>query len=70
MKREKLMNNLDDNLKDPFVKIPTLTSDNKPWVQRCYVCLESINFIKDPRASWMSVGEYVRHKKCLPPPAR
>jgi len=60
-----------DNLKDPYVIKPSLTADGKPWVQRCMVCLKPVNFIK--MKSWVEyvhVGNFVRHKKCYPPPAK
>lgn len=53
-----------------YQKKPVLTADGKPWVQRCIYCDKAVNFIKDPSQSWVRVGEYVRHRKCDPPPAR
>lgn len=58
------------DITDPFILKPVTTADGRPWCQRCYVCVKSVNFIKDPSQSWVRVGELVRHKKCLPPPAR
>jgi hypothetical protein len=58
---------MEDNLKDPFVQKPTLTADGKPWVQRCFICLNSVNFLKDtPWVDYVKVAQYVRHKKCYP----
>lgn len=45
---------------------PVLTSDGRPWVQRCYVCDRSINFLKLPAYLRIKVGELVRHRKCFP----
>jgi hypothetical protein len=45
---------------------PGFTADGIKWYQQCFVCNKQINFIKDYRESWMSVGQYVRHKKCAP----
>lgn len=56
----------DSNLNDPYVQKATLTSDGKPWTQRCYVCLKAINFLKDASISFVRVPPYVRHKKCYP----
>jgi len=53
-----------------YQKKPTLTADGLPWVQQCLYCGTSVNFIKDPKSSWLRVGEFVRHKKCDPPPAK
>ena len=59
------------DLNDPFVKAPTKTSDGRPWTQRCYVCSEAIDFLKDPGGlRWLRVGPYVRHRKCYPPPIK
>ena len=58
---------LEDNLKDPYVANSSKTSDGKPWVQRCYICLKPVDFLK--MKSWVEyvrVGQYVRHKKCHP----
>jgi hypothetical protein len=56
------------NLLDPFVQKPTLTADGRPWVQRCYVCLKSVDFIRmKAGAEYLHVGQYVRHKRCYPP---
>lgn len=58
---------MNDNLKDPFVQKPTLTADGKPWVQRCFVCLKPVNFLKDtPWVEYVKVDPYVRHKRCYP----
>lgn len=54
---------------DPYMLKPTLTADGKPWVQRCYICGKSVDFLKMSWGSqWLKVGNLVRHKKCLPPP--
>lgn len=45
---------------------PVLTSEGKPWTQRCYVCDKNINFIKEPACKRVKVGDLVRHKKCYP----
>ena len=51
-------------------KKPVLNADGKPWVQTCLYCDKQINFIKDIKHTWLRVGDYVRHKKCTPPPAK
>jgi len=52
---------------DPYMLKPVLTPDGRPWVQRCYVCAESVDFLKMARDSeWIHVGGLVRHKKCRP----
>jgi hypothetical protein len=51
-------------------KKPTLTSDGRPWCQVCLYCSKQINFLKDIPESFIRLGEYVRHRKCLPPPAK
>lgn len=45
---------------------PVLTSDGKPWVQRCYVCDKPINLLKTAPHMVVKVGELRRHKKCWP----
>jgi len=58
---------MNKNFEDPFVKKATLTASGRPWVQRCFICLRSIDFIKDSTAvKWIRVGEFVRHRKCNP----
>lgn len=53
------------NLENQYVKEPVLDEFKKPWCQNCFVCLEQINFHKDPNAtSWLRVGTYIRHRKC------
>jgi hypothetical protein len=55
------------NLQDPFVAKATLTADGRPWVQRCMICLKPVNFLKDkPWIQYVTVGQYVRHKRCYP----
>lgn len=55
------------NLENQYVKEPVLDADKKPWTQNCFLCLEQINFHKDPSANkWIRVGPYIRHRKCLP----
>lgn len=49
-----------------YQRNPTLTADGRAWIQRCYVCDKSINFLKDPACKRVKVGELVRHKKCWP----
>ena len=59
------------NFEDPFVQKPSLTADGHPWVQRCFICLKSVDFLKDiPWVRYVKVGQYVRHKKCYPPSAK
>jgi hypothetical protein len=59
--------NLEDNLKDPYVIAPTLTADGKPWIQRCYICLKPVDFLKMlSSVEYVRAGKYVRHKKCYP----
>jgi hypothetical protein len=58
---------INDNLQDPYVQKPTLTSDGKPWTQRCYICLKPVDFLKMlPWVEYVKVGQYARHKKCYP----
>ncbi len=45
---------------------PARTIDGRPWVQRCFVCNKTVDYIKDASVSWVKVGELVRHKKCFP----
>lgn len=50
---------------------PVLTPSGKPWVQRCYLCGKTVNFLKMAwGVEWIRVGNLVRHKKCRPQPAR
>jgi hypothetical protein len=50
---------------------PVLTPEGKAWCQNCIYCNEQINFIKDPSGNkWIRVGKFIRHRKCLPPPAK
>ena len=49
---------------------PGYTADGKKWYQNCYICNKQIDFFKAPKESWRSVGQYVRHMKCLPPPLK
>lgn len=50
---------------------PVLTADGKPWCQNCLYCNKQINFLKQKAGvEYLHVGQYVRHKKCLPPPAK
>lgn len=54
-------------IKDPMMLKPTLTADGKPWVQRCYVCGHTVNFLKESWGSqWVRVDQVVRHKNCRP----
>lgn len=55
------------DIKDPAMLKPVLTSEGKPWVQRCYVCSKSINLIK---SHYMKIGTLVRHTKCRPEPIK
>lgn len=51
---------------DPFMLKPTMTSDGRKWVQRCYICGKSVNFIHGDL--YVRVDILVRHKRCMPPP--
>lgn len=54
-------------IKDPYMLKATLTADGRPWVQRCYVCGKSINYLKMRHGvEFWKVGELVRHRKCNP----
>jgi hypothetical protein len=62
---------LDINLKDPYVLAPSKTSDGKPWIQRCAVCLKPVDYLKMKSfTEYIKFGQFVRHKKCLLPPAK
>lgn len=55
------------NLQDPFVQKATKTADGREWVQRCFVCLKSIDLLKlTAGVGYLHVGQYVRHRKCYP----
>lgn len=43
---------------------PVLTADGRPWVQRCFICAKSVNFLKTTPDQRVKVGDLVRHKKC------
>lgn len=46
---------------------PCKTADGRLWVQRCYVCDNQIDFLKDPSGyKWLRVDRLVRHRKCYP----
>lgn len=45
---------------------PVRTADGRRWVQRCFLCDKSVDFLKDAKSSWVAVGELVRHRKCYP----
>jgi len=47
---------------------PGYTVDGVKWYQNCYVCNKQINFLKAPKESWITIGQYVRHMKCTPKP--
>jgi len=47
---------------------PGFTADGVKWYQNCYVCNKQINFLKAPKESYRTIGQYVRHMKCTPPP--
>lgn len=49
---------------DPYMLKPTLTSNGKEWVQRCFVCAKPVNFLKTTPDQRVRVGNMVRHKKC------
>jgi hypothetical protein len=57
-------------IKDPMMLKPTLTADGKPWVQRCFICGRTVNFIKEMPSTRVRIGELVRHAKCDPEPLR
>jgi len=58
---------MNENLKDPYVMNPTKTVEGKPWIQRCFVCLKPVDFLKMlPWVEYVKVAQYVRHKKCYP----
>lgn len=59
------------DITDPATLRPTLTADGRKWVQRCYLCRATVNFLKMKRgAEYVTVGSLVRHKRCLPVPIR
>lgn len=60
----------ENKITDPYVLNPTLTVDGKKWVQRCFICGKTVNFLKTFPHERVLVGGLVRHKKCLPPPIR
>ncbi len=45
---------------------PARTADGRPWVQRCFICDNTVDYLKDIPSSYVKVGELVRHKKCFP----
>lgn len=58
------------DITDPYKLAPCKTADGKAWTQRCYVCGKSVNFLKDPKGSWVKLDPVVRHINCTPPPLR
>lgn len=58
-------------LNKPFVRKPYTINGDPIW-QGCYVCGMAITFnrFKD-MGTWINIGDgLIRHKKCLPEPAR
>jgi hypothetical protein len=53
-----------NNITDPYMLKPCLTSEGKPWTQRCFICGKIVNFLKLPQWARIRVGELVRHAKC------
>lgn len=51
---------------DPYTLRPTLTSDGRPWVQRCFLCGRGVDFLRLTHWQWVRVGELVRHARCMP----
>lgn len=49
---------------NPYQLHPVKTADGRPWVQRCFICDKSIDFLKNQPTFWIRVGEMVRHRKC------
>jgi hypothetical protein len=49
---------------DPYMLKPCLTSEGKPWTQRCFVCARPVDFLKTTPDQRVRVGELVRHAKC------
>jgi hypothetical protein len=47
---------------------PGLTADGQKWYQSCMYCNKQINFLKTNKETLRFVGQYVRHRKCDPPP--
>ena len=52
---------------------PVMTSEGKPWVQRCFVCDKQVNFLKLSSEAYIrlhdvkrsdGVYDLVRHRKC------
>ncbi len=44
------------------------TAEGIKWYQSCMYCNKQINFLKAPKESYRTIGQYVRHMKCDPPP--
>lgn len=55
---------------DPKFKEVVKTADGKPWTQLCLYCSKQIDFTHEVSTALVRIGEYVRHRKCLPPPAK
>ena len=53
-----------NNSIEPEMLKPVLTADGRPWVQRCFICAKSVNFLKTTPDQRVKVGDLVRHKKC------
>ena len=53
-----------------FQKKPVYTADKVKWTQNCLYCNGQINFLKSSKESYVIVGEFVRHRKCYPPPIK
>lgn len=58
----------DNDITDPLMRTPVLTIDGRPWVQRCFVCARSVNFLKSSPEQRVKVGSFVRHYSCDPTP--
>lgn len=53
-----------DEITDPYMLKPCLTSDGRPWIQRCFICKKSVDFLKTLPTQRVRVGHLVRHAKC------
>jgi len=55
-----------NKITDPYMLKPSLTADGRPWVQRCFICGKSVNYLKSMPWQRVKVGDLVRHEKCRP----
>lgn len=55
-----------EKITDPYMLKPTLTSEGRPWVQRCFICGKLVDFLKTQPTARVKVGDVVRHAKCRP----